>query len=184
MLVSKAARRYAIALLELSKEQKVVEKTLEDIQVIESTISDSRDLDLFLKSPIIKPTVKKETLVEIFKSHISELSLQFVTLIASKERSAILHQIASAFIREYNKYAGIIEVEVRAAKELSSKQIKELQKVLEKSTSKKVNLESKTQPDLKGGLLVKIEDTVIDGTIKHKLEQLEERLLDSTIELN
>ena len=118
MLVSKAARRYAIALLELSKEKKVVEKTLSDIQFIEKTISDSRDLELFLKSPIIKPTIKKETLGEIFKSHLNDLTMQFVTLIASKERSAILHQIASSFIHEYNKYAGIIEVEVRAAKEL------------------------------------------------------------------
>lgn len=184
MLVSKAARRYAIALLELSKEKKVVEKTLSDIQFIEKTIADSRDLELFLKSPIIKPTIKKETLGEIFKSHLNDLTMQFVTLIASKERSAILHQIASSFIHEYNKYAGIIEVEVRAAKELSAKQVKELQKVLEKTTSKKVNLASTTQAELKGGMLVKIEDTVIDGTIKHKLEQLEEKLLDSTIELN
>ncbi len=184
MLVSKAARRYAIALLELSKEKKVVEKTLSDIQFIESTISDSRDLELFLKSPIIKPAMKKETLTEIFKSHVGDLTMQFVSLIANKERSAILQQIASSFIREYNKFAGIIEVEVRAAKKLTAKQVKELQNVLEKSTSKKVILESTTHSELKGGMLVKIEDTVIDGTIKHKLEQLEEKLLDSTIELN
>ncbi len=184
MLVSKAARRYAIALLELSKEKKIVEKTLSDIQFIDKTIADSRDLELFLKSPIIKPNLKKDTLNEIFKKHISELTLQFVTLIASKERSAILDQIATSFLSEYNKYAGIIEVEVRAAKKLSAKQIKELQKVLEKTTSKKVNLETTTQAELKGGLLVKIEDTVIDGTIKHKLEQLEDKLLDTTIELN
>ena len=184
MLVSKAARRYAIALLELSKEQQVVNKTLSDILFIEKTISDSRDLELFLQSPIIKPTLKKETLSEIFKSHVNDLTTQFLTLVATKERAAILHQIASSFIHEYNKFAGIIEVEVRAAKKLSSLQVKELQKVLENSTSKKVNLATTTQTELKGGLLVKIDDTVIDGTIKHKLEQLEEKLLDSTIELN
>ncbi len=184
MLASKAARRYAIALLELSKEQKVVEKTLSDILFIDKTISDSKELELFLKSPIIKPRLKKETLIEIFKSHVGDLTMQFVKLIATKERSSILPQIASSFIREYNQFAGIIEVEVRAAKELSSKQVKELQKVLEKTTSKKVILASTTQPELKGGMLVKIEDTIIDGTIKHKLEQLEEQLLDNTIELN
>ena len=56
--------------------------------------------------------------------------------------------------------------------------------MLEKITSKKVNVSSNKQQNLIGGMLVKIEDTVIDGTIKHKLEQLEEKLLDSTIELN
>jgi len=184
MLVSKAARRYSIALLELSKEQNVVDKTLGDIQFINNTIIDSRELESFLKSPIIKPAMKKDTLITIFKDHINDLSLQFVSLIATKERSAILEQITSSFIREYNKFAGIIEVEVRAAKKLSAKQVKELQKVLEKTTSMKVNLSSVEQSELKGGLLVKIEDTVIDGTIKRKLEQLEERLLNNTIELN
>jgi F-type H+-transporting ATPase subunit delta len=184
MLVSKAARRYAIALLELSKDQKMVKQTLSDIQFIENTITDSRELQSFLKSPIIKPALKKETLVSIFKAYLSDLTMQFVTLVATKERSAILHQIVSSYINEYNNYAGIIDIEVRTAKDLSKKQIKELQKVLERTTSKKVNLISTIHSDLKGGLLVKIDDTVIDGTIKHKLEQLEDKLLDSTIELN
>mmetsp|Transcript_14605 Transcript_14605/g.47940 ORF Transcript_14605/g.47940 Transcript_14605/m.47940 type:complete len:185 (-) Transcript_14605:244-798(-) len=184
MLVSKAARRYAIALLELSKEQKSVEATLSDVQFIESTIDDSKELEIFLKSPIIKPSVKKETLSALFKEHISALTMQFVNLIASKERAAILHQISKAFITKYNVYAGVIEVEVRSAKKLTDKQVKELKTVLEKTTSKKVILTAIEQIDLKGGLLVKIEDTVIDGTIKHKIEQLEERLLDNTLELN
>lgn len=184
MLVSKAARRYAIALLEIAKEKKAVDATLKDIQFINATISDSRDLDLFLKSPIIKPVVKRDALTALFKKHLSVLSMQFVTLIAKKERSAMLLQITSAFITEYNKYSGIIEVEVRTAKALSSKQTTKLQKVLEKSTRKKVNLHTNVQEELKGGLLVKIDDTVIDGTVKHKLEQLEEKLLDNTVELN
>jgi F-type H+-transporting ATPase subunit delta len=77
-----------------------------------------------------------------------------------------------------------MEVEVRAAKDLTKGQVNKLQKMLEKITSKKVNVSSNKQQNLIGGMLVKIEDTVIDGTIKHKLEQLEEKLLDSTIELN
>ncbi|MCR9132732.1 MAG: ATP synthase F1 subunit delta [bacterium] len=184
MLVSKAARRYAIALLELSKEQKSVEATLTDVQFIESTIDDSRELENFLKSPIIKPSMKKEALTALFKEHISDLTMQFVSLVATKERAAILHQISKAFISQYNMYAGIIEVEVRSAKKLSAKQVEELKTVLEKTTSKKVNLSTSEKEELKGGLLVKIEDTVIDGTIKHKIEQLEERLLDNTLELN
>lgn len=184
MLVSKAARRYATALLELSKEKMVVDITLKDVQFIEKTISDSKDLQLFLASPVIKPSMKKNALNEIFKSHLSDVSTQFVQLVASKERSSILHQISISFIHQYNTYAGIMEVEVRAAKDLTKGQVNKLQKMLEKITSKKVNVSSNKQQNLIGGMLVKIEDTVIDGTIKHKLEQLEEKLLDSTIELN
>ena len=184
MLVSKAARRYANALLEISKEDKAVENTLKDILFIKNTVDGSRELMLFLKSPVVKPVEKRRALESIFKTHVGELMNSFITLLAKKERTAILSEVADAFIAEYNKYAGIIEVEVRAAKKLSEAQVNALKNVLEKSTSKTVNLEVTEQPDLKGGLLVKIDDTVIDGTVKHKLEQLEAKLLDNTVELN
>lgn len=184
MLVSKAARRYATALLETSKEQKVVEETLKDILFIKSTVSDSKDLIVFLKSPVIKPSDKQAALQSIFGKNVGKLSNEFITLISEKERTSILPEIVLAFIDQYNEYAGIIEVEVRSALKLDNAQIKELQKVLEKSTSKKVEMNLKVQPDLKGGLLVKIQDTVIDGTVKHKLDQLEQIFLANSVELN
>lgn len=184
MLVSKAARRYAIALLETSKDQKAVEETLKDILFIKNTIDNSKELVLFLKSPIVKPSDKLEALEAIFKSSLGKLVNQFISLIAEKERSSILNEIVSAFISEYNVHAGIIEVEIRSASTLGTSQVSELKKVLEKTTSKKVNLDLKEQPELRGGLMVKIDDTVVDGTIKHKLEQLEQTLLANNVELN
>lgn len=182
MLVSKAARRYATALLETSKEKKVVEATFKDILFIKNTIGDSKDLRNFLSSPIISPTDKEAALVSIFGKHITKLTKEFILLISEKERTSIFQEIVYAFIEQYNKYSGIIEVEVRTAKSLDSNQIKELQKVLEKSTSKKVDMNLMEQPDLRGGLLVKIQDTVYDGTVKHKLEQLEQVFLANSVE--
>tara|TARA_R110000868_G_scaffold37111_4_gene131317 strand:- start:2841 stop:3389 length:549 start_codon:yes stop_codon:yes gene_type:complete len=182
MLVSKAARRYATALLETAKEQNVVEETLKDILFIKGTIDNSKELLVFLKSPVIKPSDKEAALHSIFGKNVSKLTNEFIKLISAKERTAILVEIVSAFIEQYNEFAGIIEVEVRTAKSLDSEQIKELKKVLEKSTSKKVEMNLKEQLDLKGGLLVKIQDTVIDGTVKHKLEQLEQMFLANSVE--
>ncbi len=184
MLVSKAARRYATALLETSKEQKAVEETLKDILFIKDTIDNSKDLLVFLKSPVIKPSDKEAALQSIFGKHVSKLTNEFILLVSSKERTSILAEIVLAFIDQYNGYAGIIEVEVRTAKALDSAQIKELKKVLESTTAKKVEMDLKEQPELKGGLLVKIQDTVIDGTVKHKLEQLEQMFLANSVELN
>lgn len=184
MLVSKAARRYASALLETAKEQKSVEETLKDILFIKNTIDNSKDLLVFLKSPVIKPDDKEAVLKSIFEKHIGKLSNGFVKLVSSKERADILPEIVVAFVNQYNDYAGIIEVEVRTAKALEEKQVKELQKVLEKTTSKKVEMSLKEEAELRGGLLVKIQDTVIDGTVKHKLEQLEQTFLANAMELN
>ncbi len=184
MLVSKAARRYATALLETAKEQKVVDATLDDILLVKNTIDDSKDLVLFLKSPIIKPDDKKAALSTIFGKEVNKLTTEFISLIASKERAAILPEIVAAFIHQYNAYAGIIEVEVRTATALDATQVTNLKKALESTTSKKVEIDLKEQPELKGGLMVKIDDTVIDGTVKHKLEQLQQTFLETSVELN
>ena len=135
MLVSKAARRYAIAFLETSKEGKFVEE-----------------------------------------------AAQFVSLITEKGREDILYDIVSAFVIEYNKYAGIISVEVSTAQALDKEQLAKLTDSLEKATSKKVDLSQKVQADLIGGISVKIEDTVIDATVKYKLNQLETLFLESSME--
>ncbi|MEX0721722.1 MAG: ATP synthase F1 subunit delta [Balneolaceae bacterium] len=181
MLVSKAAHRYAIALLELADENKSVDQVLKDILFIKNTIEGSRDLLVFLKSPMVKPEKKVAALEAIFGDKVSDLVHKFITLIAKKGRENILGEITIAFIEKYNEYAGIITVEVRVAKALDENQLAELTQVLEKTTGKQVNIDLKVQPELKGGLAVKIDDTVIDGTIKHKLEQLEDLFLETAV---
>ncbi len=182
MLVSKAARRYATALLELAKEQDALDRTLEDVLFIRNTIRDSRDLVLFLKSPIIKPDKKVAALDAIFASEVSELVYKFITLIARKNRQNILDEIVEAYVEKHNEFAGITSAEVFVAYKLDEKQLSEVTEKLETLTGKKVNVSVKVQPELKGGMAVKIADTVIDGTVKHKLEQLEDAFLSSTTE--
>lgn len=182
MLVSKAAHRYAIALLESAKEQDSVKNTLKDILFIKDTIEGSKELRIFLKSPIVKPEEKQKALKSIFDGKVSKEVSQFVGLITQKGREDILDEITAAFVDVYNKDAGIITVEVRTAKALGSGQVTELTKMLERTTSKKVTLDLIEQEELRGGISVKIDDTVIDATVKHKLEQLETRFLASSME--
>ncbi|MDZ7694409.1 MAG: ATP synthase F1 subunit delta [Balneolaceae bacterium] len=80
-------------------------------------------------------------------------------------------------MRNTDKYAGIIEIEVSSATELSDNQLDSLRTALEAKTGKEVKLKVKQDQSLRGGIAVRIEDTVIDGTIKHKLEQLSESLM-------
>ncbi|MFA5669182.1 MAG: ATP synthase F1 subunit delta [Balneolaceae bacterium] len=181
MLVSKAARRYAKAFLELAIERKSVEDALKDILTIKLTIEGSRELILFLKSPIVKPIDKKEVLEAIFDGNISKDSARFVSLITEKGRENILHDIVTAFVNEYNKYAGIITVGVNSARELNKEQLDKITSILEKVTSKKVILSTKVKTDLIGGISIQIEDTVYDSTVKHKLNQLEARFLATAI---
>jgi len=182
MPITKAARRYATALLELAKERDELESILEDMEFIYNTLEDSRELVVFLKSPIIKFDDKISVLDELFSSEIQEATKLFMKLLAKKERVNLLDQISEAFIEKYKQLAGIITIEVYVAHELSEEQQNELHKTLEEKTQKTVELNITQDESLKGGMAIRIDDTVIDGTVKHKLEELEESFLAATLE--
>lgn len=184
-MITKAARRYASALLQIGEERQEVESILRDIEFIKNTLDDSRDLQVFLQSPVIKFDDKTEALEKIFGDEVGEVLSRFITLLGRKNRLQLFPQIVDAFMVEYNIYAGIINVEVSSASELNEEQLNRLREALESKTGKKVKLVLKQDESLRGGIAVRIEDTVIDGTIKHKLEQLSESLMSTeTAELN
>jgi F-type H+-transporting ATPase subunit delta len=180
MLISKAAHRYAIALLEITREDGNTAKVLEDMQLIRSVILDNRELLLALKSPIIKYDVKQVILKQVFEGKVQPITSKFIDLIASKKREAILHQVANAYIEAYKKAEGIVDIEVMTAYELDKNQIDALKKKLETELKKTVEFSFSTDAELKGGLAVKIGDTIVDGSVKHQLDRLKESLMETT----
>lgn len=182
MPTTKAARRYATALLELAKERDEVEELLSDIEFMHNTMQDSRELVVFLRNPIINFDDKISALEKLFFDELQEPTRLFIKLLARKDRVNLLDQICQAFIEKYKEYAGIITVEVFVAEEISEEQQELLHEKLEQKTQKKVDMNVNVDESLKGGMAIRIDDTVIDGTIKHKLAELEESLLSTTVE--
>jgi F-type H+-transporting ATPase subunit delta len=181
MQTTKAARRYSSALLQVAREKGAVEEVLEDVKFIRNTIEDSRELVLFLKSPIVKKNDKEEVLNKLFKDQVQEITFMFLDLMIRKDRENLLGEIAEAYIERYNEYAGIQPVNISTAYELSDDQKEQLREVLEKKTGKTVEMHFEVDRSLKGGMAVRIEDTVIDGTVSHKLDELHERLLQPAV---
>ncbi len=169
----KTAQRYANALMQVAIERNEVDAILEDVRFIDNTLHGSRDLVLFLKSPIIKRDKKQKVLKELFSEKVNELTSTFMDIMTRKKREDILSSVFEAFLKKYNEYAGIVDIGVESAETLSKTEVDDLQKALEQKTGKKVHLHLGEDKSLKGGLKIRIEDTVIDGTVKRKLEQLE-----------
>ncbi len=171
-MIVKAARRYANALLQLAVEEDILDEVLNDIGTIHNTLEGSRELQLFLKSPVIKPDDKRKALETIFDEKVQHMTMQFLLLIIRKGREKLIAQITAAFLELYKMHAGILEVEVATAMELPEDLESKLQKTLEQLTRMNVEMNVETRSELLGGMTLRIDDTVIDGTVKHKISQL------------
>lgn len=173
MIVSKVAHRYAKAFFEEVKDRKMLGKAASDMQLIFQTVSESEDLLRFLKSKVISREIKKKTLDALFSKHMSEPGQQLIRLILEKRREDQLPGIAYAFEQLYKKENGLADVEVFVTSGLNDSLSELLEQALQKKTGSKVSITLTEDPSLIGGMAVRIGDTVIDGTIKHKLQQLE-----------
>lgn len=171
-MVQKAARRYANALITSAIEQEILEVVKDDILLIEETISNSAELRLFLKSPIIKKEDKKSAVDQIFGSKIQKLTSGLLNILSQKGREKLLHDIAVSFLELYNKHHNIQEVDITTAFELTEDQQSNLQKELSKALGKSVVMEVFEDHSLIGGLTVQIDDTIIDGSSRYKLNKL------------
>lgn len=171
-MISKAARRYAKALLQSALAQDILGDVENDVRFIQKTLDDSHDLRVFLRSPVIKSEDKLKALTSIFGNHISKETMSLLRLLSEKRRENLLKDICIGFIQLYNEHQGIIQVDVISAFELDSQQKNALKNELIESTGKKIEMDVTVDHNLIGGLVVKIDDTVIDGSVKHKIRML------------
>lgn len=181
-MVSKAARRYANALLETAISEKSLKETEEDMLFVKKTIEDSADLKIFLRSPVIKKAIKLNALEAIFGGKVQASTLTLIRILSEKGRENLLLDICTAFLALHKKHHGIVDVDVQTAFTLTDDQTGHLHRTLESVTGKKVDLYVTLVKELKGGLTVRIDDTVIDGSVKYKLNRLKEKFTAATVE--
>jgi len=180
-MISKAAYRYAKSFLQFAVENDILSNVFEDMRDIHNTFTGSDELRRFLKNSIISQKKKKAVLEELFKSNVRKETFRFISLVIENDRESLLPDIVKSFIELYNEYKGILEVDVFTAQKLSKTQQENLNDSLNSYTGKSVILSITENPELMGGIAVRIEDTVIDGTVKHKLGQLKETFFETTV---
>lgn len=177
MAASKAAARYATALLDLSIEQNVLDNVHGDIQMIDELCNSNRDLLAFFHSPIIQTRRKLEVYDAMFKGKVSEMTLGFLKLITKNKRENIVPEITESFIQQYRKHKGILDVYVRSAVKLEDNVKKQITDKIKKSFDGDVVLHESIDESLVGGFVVRIDDKQIDASIKSQLTNLKNILL-------
>jgi len=174
---SLVGRRYALALMEVAKEQNIVGELMKDFDLIEQTMAEAKPLQLAVQSPLIQPYKKSALLKEIFLGKVSQQVATFLTLLANKGRAEYLPEVIQEYRALLDEQNGIISVDVKSAVDLDTAQAEKIKTQLETYTSKKVRVNLATDKQLIGGLTVQIGDTVLDGSIQHQLSELKNNLV-------
>ncbi|MBI2901954.1 MAG: F0F1 ATP synthase subunit delta [Planctomycetes bacterium] len=176
MIERTLAKRYAAALLRITDAEGTTEETESMLLALKGAYERDKAFRAVLGQPQIPRAFKKRVLRRAFETTARRSFLEFLELLVDKNRAEILPEIAEMFDRLADVSKGVVRVQVRSWRPLGDAQRSGLQTRLERLTGKKIEIEAQADPALKGGMLVRIGDTVIDGSVAHRLKVLGERL--------
>lgn len=171
------SRRYAAALFNQAKAAGTLKETAADLAGVAETLVSNKALATMIGHPLVAVGRKKEVLTAAFTGQISAPTLGFLNLLADKRRTSLLGDIKQGFDELLRAHSNIVSATATTAVPLSAAQLAALEKALEQRTGKDIELTTSVDPSLMGGILVRIGDTVLDGTVKGKLDRLREQLL-------
>jgi F-type H+-transporting ATPase subunit delta len=177
------ARRYAHALFDLAFEKDTASNKKSLVDIIESELLEIRtilnnniELQKVLYHPQIVAAEKKDLLDQLFKGKISEVTSNFLALLVDRRRENYLSDIVDEYVVLANESRGVVEAHVTSAVELKDEEKSELSSILARLTGKKVQTTYQVDPSIVGGVIVRIGDKIIDGSIKTRLTTLREQL--------
>ncbi len=171
------ARRYAKAIFDIGSEQGGLDKMGADLRVLAKAMTDSPELVAVLSNPAIGRKARRG-IVDALLQRIGVVTVtrNAVYLLLEGERLASLPDISRQLDVMIEEKAGRVMAEVVSAKPLDPAQLSQITATLEKLSGKKVSVESRQDPDLLGGVVAKVGDTVYDGSLRTQLRNLRDEL--------
>lgn len=176
MLKGAIARRYAGAIFDIGLKQNTLDRTLEDVQEIAKLFS-IRKLAYLLSEPNIPAERKEAAIRQGLASKVLPTSLNLALLVVQRGLIDIMPNIARELNQLVLDYKNEATAEVTTATQLDEKTRRQLQHALEHITGKKIVLETKVRPDILGGVVARVGDQLIDGSIERRLKMLQQQLL-------
>jgi F-type H+-transporting ATPase subunit delta len=167
------AGRYASALFDLAKADNQLDAVTGDLDSLNAMIGESEDLRRLLDSPVISSDDQGRAISAIAeKAGFNDLTRNFIGVVSGNRRLFVLPAIISAFRDILGAHRGEATAEVVSAAELSDKQLTDLGDSLKKAIGSKVTIDASVDPELLGGLVVKVGSRMVDSSLRTKLQQL------------
>src|SRR5436309_11060865 len=176
MLKGAIARRYAGAIFDIGMKQNTLDRTLEDVQEIAKLFS-IRKLAYLLREPNIPAERKEAAIRQGLASMVLPTSLNLALLVVQRGLVELMPNIARELHQLVLDYKNEATAQVTTAKQLDTSTQRQVQQALERMTGKKIVLETRVQPDILGGVVARVGDQVIDGSVERRLKLLQQQLL-------
>jgi F-type H+-transporting ATPase subunit delta len=168
---------YADALMSLAQEQNHLDAIAKDVRLISETLADSVELTQLFASPLVGADVKKGVIESAFGPSVNVLTKSFLLLLVDRKRIAFLGEIISQFQALLRVIDGVALAEITSALKLSRSQEHSLRdRVKAMTKSKSVQLDITINPDLIGGVIIKVGSQVVDASIRGQLRRLKTSL--------
>ncbi|MGF7183930.1 F-type H+-transporting ATPase subunit delta [Desulfitispora alkaliphila] len=176
-MINKAvARRYAHALFQLAQEKKILDQVQDELTQVVATIEENDKLKSILEHRLIPEGEKRELIKKSFGQFLLPETLNFIMLTIDKKRETYLKEILGQYKLYADEARNLYRAEVTAASQLTPAHVSDLESKLSKLTGKEVKVTVNVNPELIGGLIVKLGDKVIDGSVTKRLEMLQRNL--------
>ena len=169
------AEVYARALFEAAKDDGVLDRVHDELGQFADALDKDRNLQVFLFSPYFSSEEKKDGVRRIV-SDADERLLNFLELLAERHRMPALFRIRRIFQDLWAEENKLLPVTVTSATELDTGLVEDIGKRIEEQTGRRVELSSNVDPDVLGGLMVRVGNMVLDATVRNRLEQLRKQV--------
>ena len=165
------ARVYAEALFEVAKEKDKLDEIREQLGQFTDALDQSREMQVFFFSPYFSSAEKKDGISRVLDGADDEL-VNFLELLAEKHRMPVIFRIRRQFDELWKRENNKIDVTVTSATELDPKVVKQIGKEIEEQTGQSVELSSRVDDSILGGLVLQVGNMVLDASIRNRLEKL------------
>ncbi len=172
MKSTKLAGRYAKALFDFAQQKEEIEAVNSDLVLVKSVLKENSQLKAVIESPVIFPDKKNDIFTDLFEGKISKTTFGFLSLIIKKKREPSLSIICDEYLKLYNIHHNIKIAYITTVFPLSEELAAALKKLLEEETHATIQIQEKVDPNIIGGLLIKIDDFLFNASILAKINKL------------
>jgi len=179
MAPGKLSKRYAKALFETALEQQAHEQVSRDLRTLANVLEQSQDLREVFRNPRVEAGKKRDVLTAALKmAQAHKLTSSFLYILLEKGRLPIIPAVAAELERRLDRSVGRISAEVTSATPLEAAELKAIQEALVSALgAKEVKVDASVDPDVLGGVITRIGNIILDGSVRTQMDKMRNHLL-------